>query len=181
MLKKLEKIEGETLAKNPWWAYHHDRYRLPDGSEGDYYFVHTPGSVMVVPITEQGKLLFVKQYRYLNSRESIEFPGGGIKEGQSASEAAYGELLEETGSKAGLLVEIGRFNPMNGVTDELCTVFKATDLTRATASPERTEEFEFVELTLSECRAAIGSGELWDGMTLAALALLDNLKESLNA
>jgi ADP-ribose pyrophosphatase len=178
MLKELRKIDGKTIDRNPWWEYRYDRYHHPDGSEGEYYFVHTPGSAMVVPVTPEGNLVFVKQFRYLNGRVSIEFPGGGVKEGQSASDAANRELKEETGFEAGRLRELGIFNPMNGVTDELCTVFMATDLKKSVATPEPTEEFELLELSIDECHAAIRSGQLWDGMTLAALMIFEQIRDS---
>ncbi len=171
MIKELARIDGVILDQNPWWQYRRDRYRLPSGEEGVYYFVHTPGSVMIVPVTRDGRLIFCRQFRYLNQRISIEFPGGGVKKGMDTTTAARLELEEECGVTSDTLQPIGSFNPMNGVTDELCSVFIATDLKPVMAQPDITEEFEVVLLTRDEVDAAIGSGELWDGMTLAALAL----------
>src|SRR5438094_977656 len=128
MLKALRQIGAELLARNPWWEYRKDRYERPDGSGGEYHYIHTPGSVMVIPVTEEGKLILVRQYRYLNRRESLEFIGGGIKQGKSAEESARDELIEEAGIAAGKLIPIGQFNPMNGVTDELCNIFVAGSL-----------------------------------------------------
>ena len=173
MLKRLERLATELLAKNPWWEYRHDRYTQPNGEVGEYYYVHTPGSVMVIPVTAEGKLVLVKQYRYLNGNESIEFVGGGVKEGLAPETAAADELREETGYEAETLTNIGFFNPMNGVTDELCTVFIAHGLKQFTATPDTTEEFEMFELTFDECREAIRTGSIWDGMTLAAFSLFE--------
>lgn len=81
----LRRISTVQLARNPYWEYWLDTYSLRDGREQPYYFVHTRGSVMIIPITEDGSLVMVRQFRYLWQRESIEFPGGGIPEGATLS------------------------------------------------------------------------------------------------
>jgi 8-oxo-dGTP pyrophosphatase MutT (NUDIX family) len=126
---------------------------------------------MVIPVTDSGNLVMARQYRYLNQRESIEFPGGGIKPQFGAEKSATNELREETGYSCEKLTEIGKFNPMNGVTDEICTVYVATGLKPGIASPDTTEEFVIEELSYEDCLTYIASGELWDGMTMAALSL----------
>jgi ADP-ribose pyrophosphatase len=166
----------ETLHRNPWWLYKRDRVVLPSGEEGEYHYVQTPGSVMVIPVGTDGRFLLVRQYRYLNRRESIEFPAGGIKDGQSAEDAARAELREEAGAAAGVLEEIGYFNPFNGVTDELCHVFVASELVAVAAQPDVTEEFELLRLDRAELLAAAAAGTLWDGMTLAALSLYEAVR-----
>ena len=76
------------------------------------------------PLTADGKVILVNQYRYLCDRESLEFPCGSINEGHTYEQTALLELQEETGYKAGApLQELGRFNPYNGVTSEICTVY----------------------------------------------------------
>ena len=176
MLKALRQISSAILAKNPWWEYRKDSYDKPDGSEGEYHYVHTPGSVMVIPVTGGGSIIAVRQYRYLNQREGLEFIGGGIKQGKGPEEAAREELLEEAGIVAGELTKIGEFNPMNGVTDEICNIFVARSLKKTTAHPDSSEEFEVVELVYEKFCELIGSGSLWDGMTLAAFALFEHRK-----
>lgn len=172
-LKHWTTLGAETLHRNPWWLYKRDRVVLPSGEESEYHYVQTPGSVMVIPIAADGRFLLVRQYRYLNRRESIEFPGGGIKAGQSAEDAARAELREEAGVTAGVLEEIGYFNPFNGVTDELCRVFVARDLDTVASQPDATEEFELLRLDPAGMRAAVVDGTLWDGMTLASLSLYE--------
>ncbi len=171
-----KKRAEETLFRNPWWTYKRDAVTLPSGGEGVYHYVQTPGSVMLVPVRADGLLVLVRQYRYLNRRESIEFPAGGIKAGQSPEEAARAELREEAGLEADRLEEIGQFNPFNGVTDELCRVSLATGLHEVGAAPDTTEEFEIVQWSEDRIRRAIAEGSIWDGMTLAAWSLYQSLK-----
>lgn len=175
MLTQLEQKSSEVILENPFWQYRKDTYSLPSGKEGDYHYVHTHGSVFVIPVTDEGKLVLLRQYRYLNRRESVEFIGGGIKEGMTAEEAARAELSEEAGITAKELVKIGEFNPFNGVTDEICTVFVAKGLSFGTAKPEESEEFERLEHPPQVLREMIARGEIWDGMTLATFALYDSL------
>jgi len=180
VLKQLRRISSEELNSNPWWSYRRDRYLRPNDTEGDYFYIQTPGSVAIVPELANGKLLLLKQFRYLNQRECIEFPGGGGKPGMSVEDVARMELLEEAGMSATELISIGEFNPMNGATDELCQVFIARGLTEAEASPEPTEEFERIEVSLDELEGLVADGTVWDGMTLAVLSLykLRGLKKS---
>jgi ADP-ribose pyrophosphatase len=123
---------------------------------------------MIVPLLNDGRVVLVNQYRYLNDRESLEFPCGGVKEGHSYEETAMHELEEEAGFIARDCQPAGQFNPYNGVTDEICHVFIAKNLVAVSAKPDETEEFETVTLTLDEVDARITSGVIWDGMTIAA-------------
>jgi len=67
--------------------------------------------------------------------------------------------------------EIGRFNPYNGVTNEICKVFVANDLQQAVARPDATEEFEILRCAVGEIEDMIRKNVIWDGMTLAAWTL----------
>ena len=171
MLKRLKQLSSDLVTENRYWQYRHDRYTHPNGDEGEYHYVHTPGSVMVIPITEKGNLLLVRQFRYLNQKEALEFVGGGVRGGLTPEEAGASELKEEAGIVATTMEFIGEFNPMNGVTDELCKVFVAKGLVPVDASPDASEEFELVELRYDEFCDLIRHGEIWDGMTLAAFSL----------
>ncbi len=171
-LKVWEKIRQEFELKNPWWTYRRDSVKLPSGKNGEYHYVHAVGSSMIVPVLDDGRLLLVNQYRYLRERESLEFPCGGMKEGSTPEGTARLELAEETGFQAGELVQAGEFNPYNGVTDEICHVFIARDLTPARSSKDETEEFEYKYISPQEVDVLMSSGKIWDGMSLAAWILV---------
>lgn len=179
MLKPWKTLTSTVAATNPWWTYKRDTFRTAGGYEGEYHYVHTEGASMIVPVTGDGKIILVNQYRYLRNRESIEFPCGGVKAGKSYDETALLELEEETGYQSGDIRRVGEFNPYNGVTDEICAVFVARDLRRTIAKPDATEEFEIVMCSAGELDAMIRSAKVWDGMTLAGWMLVrDQLRRS---
>lgn len=168
-LGRWRKLSESVVFRNPWWTYRLDRFETPAGVRGEYHYVHTRGSSMVVPVTRDGSLLLVDQFRFLMDRTSLEFPAGGVKEGSSHEETARAELAEETGQGADEWEPVGQFNPCNGVVDEMCNVYIARGLRAIEgAAPDETEELEVRSVTVAELEAAIGRGEIWDGMTLAA-------------
>jgi len=171
-LPRWKRLSSEVRFQNAWWTYRLDRFVLPTGTEGEYHHVHTEGSAMVVPVADDGRLLLVNQYRFLLDRESLEFPGGGVKPGQRPEDAARAELSEEAGVAARELVHVGRFNPYNGVTDEMCDLYVARGLVPDPhARPEETETLEVEPLEVADFEARLAAGEIWDGMTLAAWCL----------
>jgi ADP-ribose pyrophosphatase len=170
-MKKGKKLESKILFENPWWTYCTDKYILPNEDIGEYHYVHTDGSAFIIPVMDDGKILLVNQYRYLNDRFSIEFPGGGIKAGQNPDEISRKELIEETGFD-GKFEKAGIFNPYNGITDEICHVYIARNLIRSDEfSKDDSEEFEICFFSVNEVDEKIKSNEIYDGMTMAAWAL----------
>jgi 8-oxo-dGTP pyrophosphatase MutT (NUDIX family) len=156
--------------RNPWWSYRKDEFVTDSGLAGEYHGVHSNGSSMIVPVAAGG-ILMVNQYRYLNDRESLEFPCGSVREGADHLSTAEHELAEETGMKASSLTLAGEFNPCNGVTDEICHVYVARGLTPSHAVKDATEEFELHTVSVRRLEEMIRSGGIWDGMTLAAWSL----------
>ncbi len=175
MLKKWNKVNSTVLFKNPWWTYKCDHFTiekdLGDDLAGEYHYVHTNGSSMVIPVTTSGKIILVNQYRYLCARESFEFPCGGVRNGNSFLETAHYELSEETGFDTKQMKNIGEFNPYNGVTDEICNLYLANELYPSAARPDETEEFELRYVDADEIDEMINKNLIWDGMTLAAWML----------
>jgi ADP-ribose pyrophosphatase len=171
MLKKWIKISSQEKFSNPFWSYKLDVCQIPNGKSYEYHYVHTGGSVFIIPVYDDGKILMVNQYRYLIDRFSLEFPGGGVKEGETPLDIARKELIEETGYD-GTLQEVGHFIPYNGVSDETCYVFIARDLKpSALETKDEQEEFESLLLSVEELEKKIAKNEISDGMTLASWML----------
>ncbi len=171
MLNKLKRISSRLQYSNPYWDYRIDEYTLPNGETGQYFYVDSRGSTFIIPRLNQSKYVMVRQYRYLNQRESLEFPGGGIKVNLDPLNNAKEELIEETGYISNKWELLGEFNPFNGVTNEICFVFFADDVVLDKKKPELNEQTEIEILSEADIIQKIKRGEIWDGMTLAAWML----------
>lgn len=171
-LNRWKKISEATIFRNPWWIYRRDVVELPSGKPGEYHYVHTNGSSLVIPVLADGKVVMVKQFRYLAAKESVEFPCGSVKDGSTYDQTAWMELAEETGYSAKSLHLVGEFNPYNGVTDEMCHVYMARELQFVGPSPDETEEFEVTLSSPQDVDRGIEDGSIWDGMTIAAWAMV---------
>ncbi|MCB9206707.1 MAG: NUDIX hydrolase [Ignavibacteriales bacterium] len=172
-LKTWKKLTEKTIFKNNHWSYNLDNFEIEGGTKGEYHYVHTLGSTMVVPFISPNEILLVNQYRYLNQKESLEFPCGSIEDGLSIEENAIKEFREETG-KSGKLKFVGEFSPYTGASDEMCTVFIAENLIDSPLPSDETEEFEIVKMQISEFEKLIKENKIWDGLTLSAWILTKN-------
>jgi ADP-ribose pyrophosphatase len=109
-LKTWKKISEAVLFKNSWWTYKKDEIELPSRKRGEYHYVHTNGASMVVPVLSDGRIVFVNQYRYLNDRESLELPCGGVKVGtytkkpRSMNLKRKQDLLHTNGTRSANLI-----------------------------------------------------------------------------
>ena len=91
----------------------HDRYRFePNGVERDFVVMDTPSWVNVVPVTAEGRVVLIRQYRHGIRDVTIEMPGGMIDPGESPEAAARRELQEETGYTAESLRFLARVLPI---------------------------------------------------------------------
>jgi len=169
-IKKLKTLKSISLYKNPYWEYRLDNYTLPEGKTGEYHYVHSPGSSMVVPVDDRGRLVLVKQFRYLWKMESIEFPAGGMKDPDPLV-TAKNELAEESNLAASNWKLVAEYNPFNGVTDEAARVYFASGLSKTKRDKDASEEFEVVKMAVPEFLTAVDKGKIWDGMTLSAWML----------
>ncbi len=172
-MKKFDRISTETVDKNPYWEYRKDIYMLPNKKEGSYYYVHSVGSVIIIAKIDD-KYIFVEQFRYLNQRRSIEFPGGGMVSDYSIIENAVKEFSEETGFISKENVIIGEFNPFIGVTDEMCYVIKSNKIKPITSECDESEEIKVMYLTAQEIDACIKENSIWNGQTIAAWTIYKN-------
>ena len=176
-MQEIKKISSEVAHENrPWWNYKNDKFITPDGSQHDYYHIETGGNVIIVPVLDDGRLVLVRQYRYLNEKNSVEFPGGGINQNESVVDAANREFLEEAGYKTDNLIKIGTFEPCVGLLKDLSHVFIANELTFVQEpKSEGVEHTEVILRRVDEFENMIKHGEIWNGQVLAAWALVRDL------
>jgi ADP-ribose pyrophosphatase len=154
-----------------------DRVRTPDGEEVDREVVVRKDAVAVVPITPDGRVLLLHQYRQPVGRPLIEVPAGLLDvDGESPADAAQRELIEELGMRAGVLTELTTFWNSAGWCTERTTVYLGREL-QPVAPPEgftpSAEEahLEVVSLAVEDALAAVRDGEITDAKTVIGLLL----------
>jgi ADP-ribose pyrophosphatase len=151
-----------------------DRYRLePGGRERDFVVLDGPDWVNVVPITAEGRLVLVRQYRHGVRGVSLEIPGGMVDAGESPEEAAVRELKEETGFAPQQVRLLGRVYPNPAIQNNFCYMFVAEGCRRvAEPQPEPFERVEVVLRPLDEVGEMIRREEICHGLVLNAMAFL---------
>ncbi|WGL53656.1 NUDIX hydrolase [Nocardioides sp. BP30] len=166
-----ETLSSRRVYENPWITVREDDVRRPDGTPGIYGVVEVRHpAVFVVPVTDAGEVVLVRQHRYTIGRESLEIPAGGT-DGEDVLAAARRELVEETGYDAGDLRLLAEVYSLNGVSRAPGHVVLATGLTRVGAGGGLGDEgITAVEhLAWPTLFELLGAGEIHDGETAAAL------------
>ena len=133
--------------------------------------VRHAGSVAVVALQDDGRVVLVRQYRYPVDQLVWELPAGRVDPGESPETAAQRELQEEIGHRARQLSPLAFFYTTPGFCDEAMHVFRATGLEPAPAPGDEDERIEVRAFTLAELGAMIEAGEIREGKTLVALLL----------
>ncbi|MEM7726405.1 MAG: NUDIX hydrolase [Cyanobacteria bacterium P01_A01_bin.45] len=154
-----------------------NRLRLPNKTEGEWECVRHPGGALAVPVTSEGKLVLVRQYRFSVGGRILEFPAGTVESGENPSETIQREIEEETGYRANKWQQLGEFYIAPGYSDEIIYAFLAQDLEYLEQPPglEEDEDLETVLLTLSEVEEAIFNGELVDAKSISSFFLAQKI------
>jgi ADP-ribose pyrophosphatase len=149
------------------------RLRLPNSVEGEWECIRHPGGALAVPVTSEGKLILVRQYRFAIQGRLLEFPAGTIEPGENPLTTVQREIEEETGYHAGKWQKLGDFFLAPGYSDEIIYAFLARDLEKLETPPpqDRDEDIETVFLTPQELERAIQEGEQVDAKSISSFFL----------
>ena len=150
---------------------------LPKGVELKAEIIRHPGSVVIVPVTDAGEVVLVRQYRHAIGRFAWELPAGSLKAGEDVDRAAARECHEEIGLIPSRIQRVGSFFPTPGYCDEEMHFFKASGLRTPGASDEEAhqdedEDIEARPFPVATVRAMMASGEIVDLKTVAGLSFL---------
>lgn len=182
MSEELDKPNGRDLG---WrrlettypFQYHmfrvrQDRVRWPDGNVAPYAYVQGCGAVWIVPVTTDGKIVLIRQFRYTVDGWCWEVPAGGFHDfSGSPIDLARQELAEEVGGESEEWLHVGSFRPGVSILDEICHIVLARDV-RLGNEPHR-EPAEIIEIhpmPIPQALEMACNGEIIDGHS--ALALL---------
>ena len=141
---------------------------LPNGEISTRDVIKHHGAVVLVPVTKDGEMILVRQYRQSIRDIILELPAGRLEEGEEPEEAAYRELQEETGYIADKLVPFGVFHPAVGYSSEKIHVFLAEGLEKRVEQDLDDDEFINIEkYKLEDLKTMALNDEILDSKTMS--------------
>ena len=170
----METLDSREVYANAWMSVREDGIRRLDGTTGIYGVVDKPDYALVIP-ADGDRLHLVEQFRYPLGMRRWEFPQGTAPERADSDplELAARELREETGLRAGKMVQLGLLDVAPGISSQRGRAFLATDL--SDGEPEREHEEQDMRsgwFHRAKFEAMIANGEITDAQSLAAYTLL---------
>jgi ADP-ribose pyrophosphatase len=142
-----------------------DEILLPNGKKSVREVIRHPGAVCVLPLTEQGEIIFVNQFRYALGKVTLEVPAGKLEKGEDPMVAAMRELSEETGLDAKNVVPMGELYTTPALIDEIIYMYIATDLYQGEKHPDEDEFVDTVKIPLEKAVEMVMNGEIRDSKT----------------
>ena len=164
-----EQIETKTVYKGIVVDVTHDVVKLSNGNLSKREVVVHPGGVGIVPLTDDNKVIMVRQYRYCLEEEMIEIPAGKLEYGEDPFECAVRELSEETGCTAGRFVELGKIYPSVGFCKETLYLYLALDLKRGEMHLDDNELLSIEEVDIDELIDQINSNKMCDAKSIVGI------------
>ncbi len=150
-------IESEYLHKGQWLTVRKEKCELPNGKIIQaYYVLEYPTWVNAFALTEDNRVILVKQYRHALGQVGIEVPGGVAEEGETPEEACRRELLEETGYKFEQLQYLGKISANPATTTNLTHMFLATGGKKISEQQlDETEDVEVIYHSIEEVKEMV--------------------------
>jgi ADP-ribose pyrophosphatase len=168
---KFEILHQEAIYQGRAFNVRRDEVRLPTQRSMLVDVIEHVGAVTILPVDEEGRILFVRQYRHPAGTELLELPAGTLKSGESPKLCASREIREETGYAAGKLEKLGEFFLAPGYSTEFMVVYLATDLKLDPLPGDQDEFITLQAIPIEQAYKMARNGEVMDGKSLAALLL----------
>ena len=171
----VKRCNRELVAKGAILSYYHDTVKIPNGKLETFDFIMHQGAAAVVPVTERGTLLMVRQYRNALDRFALEIPAGGLESPQEPTiDAAARELEEETGYASEDLNFLISIYPTIAYSNEKIDVYVARNLKKTSQHLDEDEYLGVEEWKIEDLLELIYQGKIQDGKTVAAVLAYHN-------
>ena len=173
-----KRLSGELIYDGCVVHLWRDEIELPDGGRGIREIVRHVGAVAVLPLTDKGEVICVRQYRYPFAEVLLEIPAGKLDSpDEDIIEAARRELREETGAIGGELIPLGTLYPSVAIFDEKIHMFAAVGFDMGETDRDEDEFMEVEKIPLSTLVDMVMSGEIRDAKTQTAVLKVARLVE----
>ena len=147
-----------------------DEITLPNGVTATREYCHHNGAVCVLPLTDDGEVICVRQYRYPFHEDLLEIPAGKLDTpDENPNDAVCRELREETGATAKRMIYLGKYFPSPAILDECIYMYLATGLEFGDTEFDDDEFIESVKIPLSTLVELTLAGKIRDGKTQIAV------------
>ncbi len=164
------RIESEEIFDGQVLHLYIDTVQLPNGKSATRETIRHIGAVAIVPMTDDGKVVVERQFRYPLNRVITEIPAGKLdSKSEDRLSAAKRELEEETGLTAAEWMELGEYCPAAAYCDEVITLYLARGLQKGTRNLDEDEFLNIMTVSLEELVEEIMQGQITDGKTQVAL------------
>ena len=146
-----------------------DEVTLPNGALSTREYCHHNGAVCVIPLTDEGEVICVRQYRYPFHEDLLEIPAGKLDSPEEdPNDAVRRELREETGAVAKKIIYLGKYYPSPAILDECIYMYLAMGLDFGDTEFDDDEFIESVRVPLSKLVELTLEGKIRDGKTQVA-------------
>ncbi len=170
MIQKFEKLEQKVMHSSGILDFCDYKMKTPDGRIVHYDMMRHKGASAVIPVTDEGKILMVRQYRAAIDQITLEIPAGGRDSlEESFRTTAMRELEEETGFRCGQLEHLITIIPAVAYCDEKIEVYVARELVSAKQDLDEDEFIDIEEYDLEELKKMIFSAEIIDSKSVASI------------
>ncbi|PJA95609.1 MAG: NUDIX hydrolase [Ignavibacteriales bacterium CG_4_9_14_3_um_filter_34_10] len=131
-----------------------------------------PGGAVVVPVSKDGKIFLISQYRYPMNETTIELPAGKLEKNEDPLIAAQRELKEETGFSSKDIVKLGKIYTTPGFCNEILHIYLAENLNAGEHAREEGElGMQLIEMSLDEIEEQIYAGKIVDSKTICGVEM----------
>ena len=178
-IRKWERLVSETVYACRVFALRRERNRSPrDHRTHDFFVLDAPEWVNIIPVTTDGRVVMIRQYRHGVDEITLEIPGGTVDpDDASPLHAARREMREETGYDSEDIVALGAIHPNPAIQNNRCHTFLARAVARREEPRfESTEETEVVLVPLAEIPALVREGSISHALVVVAFYWHDLLR-----
>lgn len=162
-------LKSKIVYQGKVFGVRRDEVREPDGLRATREVITHPGSVVVLPVLKDGRIVMIRQYRHAARQYLWELVAGRIDEGEGVKEAAARELREETGYVAKRYSEFLDVFPTPGFLEERMHILLAEGLTEGEAQPEEDEKIISRAYKVEELKQMMRTGKLRDAKSIAGI------------
>ena len=172
--KRARVVSSKVLFRGRVFTLKRDRVAEPSGIVTTRELIEHPGSVVVLPVLSDGRIVLIRQYRHAAGRYLWELVAGHKEPHESVTTGVHRELLEETGYTARRIRKLLEIFPSPGLLGERMDIFLAEGLTKGKAQPEEDEKITQKIVTLREAEKWIRSGKIIDSKSISGILFYAN-------